>query len=96
MNREYVNLSVADDSVDDPKGPVNNLAYRRVYVLWDDPARLRKVLEPIHGMEEPAHDDVGVVRRVHLNERPNSREIGLRAPGPGNCCHARKRFLTSS
>jgi len=96
VNREHVNLLVADDSVGDPIGSVNNLAYRRVYVLWDYPARSRKVLEPIHDMEEPAHDDIGVMRRVHLNERPNSREIGLRALGPGNCCHARKRFLTSS
>lgn len=96
MNREHVNLLVADDSVDDAIGPENNLANRGVHVLWNHPSRLRKVLEPIDGMEEPANDNAGVVRRVDFDECLNGREIGLRALGPGDRRHTRKRFLTSS
>jgi len=96
VHREYVNLLLAHDSVNDSIRSKDDLADRGIGVFRNCPSRLWKVLEPIDSVEKTPDDDVGIVWRIDFDECVNCREISLCALRSEERRHARKRFLTSS
>jgi hypothetical protein len=96
VNGEDVKLAVADDSIHDAIGSKNDLANRRVGVLWHQSPGLWEVVKAVYRVEKAADHDSCVVWRVSFDEGVNRTQIRLSALGPVNRNHARKRFLTSS
>jgi len=96
MNGEHVNFVSTYDPVDKAIGPQNNFADGWIDVFGNDSTRLWKVLKTVYRVDDAADRDACVVRRVSLNERANRGQVGLRALGPVQDRHPRKRFLTSS
>lgn len=96
MNRKDVNYVCGDNPVDDAIRSKYDLANRCIGKLRDRVAQVRKVSQWIDRTDQATNHDLCVGRGIRFDERVDRREVNLRAFGPVESIHARKRFLISS
>lgn len=96
VNREDVNLVIADQTIDDTIRPFDDFPDGAALELRNDPPRLSEVPQASDSPNQPGDDDGGVVWGVLLDECADRRQVRDSLIGPVNRRHARKRFSTSS
>ena len=96
MDREYVKLIDAHESVDDAVRRVYDLADQRTFEFRNRPARFRKCDQSVRSRYEAGDDDRRVVSGVLTDERANRSQVGLRLLRPQDRSHDKNCFLTSS
>jgi hypothetical protein len=92
MDRQHVDLVVADQPVDDPVRTAHDFPNEGIFEFWNRSAGFWEWNQSIGRCDEPGNDDGCEVRRVLTDERANRSQVGLRLLRPQDLSHDKNCF----